>query len=105
MELLLLVLEILARLFDCALFGIPFSNLLGIQLVHLSLPFLEVSDLNQIVVQFLQLLVFNGLFSDPLLVPRLHYSPESRWVVKVVFVYNLEFLFGFAVLLGVPKNI
>ena len=61
--------------------------------MHLSLPFLEVSDLDQVIVELLQLLVFYSFFFDPFFIPGFHDSSESCWVVEVSSIQNKYFFF------------
>ena len=63
--------------------------------MHFSLSFLKVTNLDQVVVQFLKLLILYRFFSDPFFVPGSHYSPERCGVVEEVVVKYELLALGF----------
>ena len=61
---------------------------LATHFVHLSLPHLQISNLDQAIMQFLQVDILCCLLLYPLLIPRLHDATKSLRVIKVVLVDN-----------------
>jgi hypothetical protein len=63
--------------------------LLGIHPVHFCLTHLQISDLNQAIVELLQLLVLEGFFPYPFFIPTFHNSGKCARIIEVVLVHHL----------------